>query len=83
MKRTRHTRVPSVRRRALQIIAANPDGCTEVMLAALDIPADVLIELVRGGLVIARRETVVEEDSAEATKVWTTEAGQQVLVARP
>jgi hypothetical protein len=35
------------------------------MLAALDIPADILIELVRGGLVIARRETVVEEDSAD------------------
>ena len=41
MKRTRHKRVPSVRRRALQIIAANPDGCTEAMLAALDISADV------------------------------------------
>lgn len=56
MKRTRHKRVPSVRRRALQIIAANPDGCTEAMLAALDVPADVLIGLVRGGLVIARRK---------------------------
>ena len=33
MKRTRHQRVPSVRRRALQIIAANPDGCTEVTRA--------------------------------------------------
>jgi hypothetical protein len=84
MKRTRHTRVPSVCRRALQIIAANPHGCTEAMLAALDIPADVLIELVRGGLVIVRRETVVEEDSAdEVTKVWITEAGKQVLGARP
>ena len=84
MKRTRHKRVPSVRRRALQIIAANPDGCTEAMLAALDISADVLIELVRAGLVIARKETVVEEDSAdEVTKVWITEAGRQVLVARP
>jgi hypothetical protein len=84
MKRTRHKRVPSVCRRALQIIAANPDGCTEAMLAALDISTDVLIELVRGGLVIARRETVVEEDSVdEVTKVWITEAGKQVLVARP
>jgi hypothetical protein len=84
MKRTRHKRVPSVRRRALQIIAANPHGCTEAMLAALDIPADILIELERGGLVIARRESVVEEDSAdEVTKVWITDAGKQVLVARP
>ena len=30
MKRTRHKRVPSVRRQALQIIAANPDGCRQV-----------------------------------------------------
>jgi hypothetical protein len=56
MKRTRHKRVPSARRRALQIIAANPDGCTEAMLAAHDIPAEVVIELVRGGLVMARSE---------------------------
>jgi len=43
-----------------------------------------LIELVRGGLVIVRRETVVEEDSAdEVTKVWITEAGKQVLVTQP
>ena len=33
---------------------------------------------------IVRRETVVEEDSAdEVTKVWITEAGKQALVARP
>jgi hypothetical protein len=83
MKRTRHKRVPSVRRRALQVIAANPGGCTEAMLAALDIPAGTLIELVRGGLVIAKNEVVADEDGAvEVTKVWITEAGERVLAAR-
>lgn len=48
MKRTRHKRVSSVCRRALQVIAANPDGCNEAMLAAHDNPPEVLIELVRG-----------------------------------
>ena len=55
MKRTRHKRTPSVRRRALEFIAAHPDGCTEALLAA-NIPADILIELVQSGLVIARNE---------------------------
>jgi hypothetical protein len=83
MKRTRHKRVPSVRRRALQIIAANPSGCTEAMLAAHDIPAEVLIELVRGGLVVARSERINEEDGfLDVTKVWITEAGEHVLAAR-
>jgi hypothetical protein len=56
MRRTRHKLVPSIRRRALEIIAAHPDGCTAAMLAAHDIPADVLIERVRSGLATARIE---------------------------
>ena len=34
MKRTRHKRVPSPRRRTLEFIAAHLDGCTEALLAA-------------------------------------------------
>jgi hypothetical protein len=82
MRRTRHKRVPSVRRRALEIIAAHP-GCTEALLAGENIPADLHIELVRGGLVAARNERVDDEDGAiETTRVWITEAGQRVLAAR-
>jgi hypothetical protein len=62
MKRTRHKRVPSPRRRALEFIAAHPDGCTEALLAAENIPADILIELVQSGLVIARNERFDDED---------------------
>ena len=82
MKRTRHKRTPSVRRRALEFIAAHPDGCTEALLAA-NIPADILIELVQSGLVIARNERLEDEDGAvETTRVWITEAGKRVLAAR-
>ena len=83
MKRTRHKRVPSPRRLALEIISAHPDGCTEAMLAAYDIPADVLIDLVRSGLAIARNVRLDDEDgTVEVTTVWITEAGQHVLAAR-
>ena len=71
-----------VPRRALEIIAAHP-GCTEALLAGESIPADLLIELVRGGLVAARNERVDDEDGAiEVTRVWITEAGERVLAAR-
>jgi hypothetical protein len=54
--RRKHTpqRIPDVRRRALEIIAAHPDGCSEAILAAQNITADVLIELVQSRLATAR-----------------------------
>jgi hypothetical protein len=52
------------------------------MLAAADIPADVLIDLVRSGLAIARRERSEDDDGAiEVTRVWITAAGELVRVA--
>ena len=82
MKRTRHKRTPSVRRRALEFIAAHP-GCTEAVLAAESIPADVLVELVQSGLVIARIERLDDEDGAvEVTCAWITATGERVLAAR-
>jgi hypothetical protein len=69
-------------RGALEFIAAHPDGCTEAMLAAENIPASILIELVRGGFVVARQETFENEDgTTEVTRVWITEAGQLALAA--
>ena len=57
LNRHRRKRVLNVRHRALELIAANPDGCTEAILAAESIPADVLIELVQSGLAIAKERT--------------------------
>ena len=74
---------PSARHRALEIVAAHPNGCTEAMLVAHDIPADVLIELVRSGLVMARVERVNEADGfLEVTSLWITAAGELVLAAQ-
>jgi hypothetical protein len=49
-------------RHALKFIAAHLNGCTEAILAAEDIPATILIELVRDGFVGARQETIENED---------------------
>jgi hypothetical protein len=54
MKRARHKRIPGIQCRALEIIAAQPDGCTEAFLAAENIPADILFDLVQSGLAMAR-----------------------------
>ena len=64
-------------------IAAHPDGCTEALLAAENIPADILIELIQSGLVIARNERLEDEDGAvDTTRVWITEGGERLLAVR-
>ena len=83
LNRHRRKRVLNVRHRALELIAANPDGCTEAILAAESIPADVLIELVQSGLVMARNERIDDEYGAvEVTRLWITAEGVLVLAAR-
>ena len=75
-------RTPDVRRRALKIIAAHPGGCTEAILAAQNIPADVLIGLVSSGLVMARSELLDDVGAVVATTLWITAAGEWVLAAQ-
>jgi hypothetical protein len=84
MKRTRHKRLPSLRRRALELVALHPEGCTEAVLAAENIPPDVLIDLVKTGLVVARNERFdVEAGPIETTRMRKiTETGMRVLAAR-
>ena len=82
MKRLPRQTAPDLQLRALQVLAAHPNGCTEAVLAAADIPADVLIDLVRSGLAIARRERSEDDDGAvEVTRVWITESGELARVA--
>jgi hypothetical protein len=51
-------------------------------LAAENIPADILIDLVRGGLAVARNERLEDEDGAvDVTRMWITEAGELALAA--
>jgi hypothetical protein len=82
MKRTRHKRLPSLRRRALELIACHSEGCTEAVLAAEDNPAAVLTDLVRSGLVVARNERIEDKGTVETTRVWINARGMRVLAAR-
>ena len=48
-----------------------------------NIPVDLLIDLVRSGLALARNERLDDEDGAvEVTRVWITEAGELVLATQ-
>jgi hypothetical protein len=47
------------RRRALELLAASPDGCTEALMFANGFTAELLIELVRAGLASAHAERMV------------------------
>jgi hypothetical protein len=82
VKRLSRKTAPDDRRRALQLLAAHPNGCPEATLAAANISADVLAELVRGGLAMARRERIEgQEGTVEVTLVWITSAGELARVA--
>ena len=83
MKQNRHRPPRSLRNRALEIIAAHPNGCSEAMLAANSIPFEVLTELVKSGLALARTESVFDEDGyLEVTTLWLSEAGEVERMSR-
>jgi hypothetical protein len=68
------------RRRALELLAASPDGCTEALLFANGFTAELLIELVRAGLASAHAERMVGDGKMmEVARVKISEAGWQVL----
>ena len=63
------------RRRALELLAASPDGCTE---AANGFTAELLLELVRAGLASAHAERMVA-DGRMMEVARMSEAGWQAL----
>jgi hypothetical protein len=68
------------RRRALELLAASPDGCTEALMFANGFTAELLIELVRAGLASAHAERMVGDGKmTEVARVKLTEAGWQAL----
>jgi hypothetical protein len=68
------------RRRALELLAAAPDGCTEALMFANGFTAELLIELVRSGLASAHAERmVVGGKMMEVARVKISEAGWQAL----
>src|SRR5262249_39854888 len=68
------------RRRALELLAASPEGCTEALMFANGFTAELLVELVRAGLASAHAERMVAGGKMmEATRVKISEAGWQAL----
>ena len=68
------------RRRALELLAASPDGCTEAIMLAHGFTTEMLVRLVRDGLATATAERVVAgSHKIEVARVRITEAGRLVL----
>jgi hypothetical protein len=70
----RKKRVPSVCHRALEVLAAHSNGCTEAALAAHEIPVEIVIGLIKSGLAKAHNERVVAEGGAN---FWSRRCGSQ------
>jgi hypothetical protein len=72
------------RRRALELLAASPDGCTEAILRAHGFTIEQMVALVRAGLATATADRVIMgPDSIEVARVRITEKGRRALVEEP
>ena len=70
------------RRRALELLAASPDGCTEALMFAIGFTAEMLLELVHAGLASAHAERMVPDGKmSEVARVKISDAGWRALTA--
>jgi hypothetical protein len=68
------------RRRALRVLAASPDGCTEALMLAHGFKLDLLIDMVRDGLATAHNDHMrAGGREIEVTRVRITDAGRRAL----
>jgi hypothetical protein len=68
------------RRRALELLASCPDGCTEAIMLAHGFTTEQVVELVRARLATATAERVVAgRHTIEIARVRITEAGRRAL----
>ena len=74
------------RRRALELLAASPDGCTEAIMLAHGFPVPLLVDLCIAGLAIAtpERRIVAGGRPVDVVRMKITEAGRKAIKpARP
>jgi hypothetical protein len=77
---SRNRRPPATRRRALELLAASPDGCSEAIMVAHGFTVDTLVKLIRAGLATAGTERVVAGGRwIEVARVRITDAGRRAL----
>ena len=68
------------RRRALELLAASPDGCSEAIMLAHGFTVDFLVELSGTGMATTWTERVVSGGRAmEVARVRITEIGRRAL----
>ena len=68
------------RHRALELLAASPDGCTEAIILAHGFTIDFLVDLIRAGLATAQTErAVIGRRSMQVTWLRITDAGRRAL----
>jgi hypothetical protein len=68
------------RRRALQLLASCPDGCTEAVMLLHGFTTAQMADLVRAGLASVSAERVAGMGTAEVARLRITEAGRRALV---
>ena len=69
------------RRRALELLASSPDGCSEAIMLARGFTAEQIAELVHAGLATTNAEMGVRTIEV-ARRLRITEAGQSTLSNR-
>ena len=68
------------RRRALELLAASPDGYTEALMLAHGFPVPLLVDLCIAGLAIATPERMVAGGRpVEVVRMKITEEGRQAI----
>ena len=72
----RKTGLGAEQRRALEMLAAGPHGCTGAFMRAQGFTLQLLVDLIRDGLAVAAPETMRAAGlTIEATRIMITEAG--------
>jgi len=78
--RRRASKRNAQRRRALELLVASPDGCTEAFILAHGFTTDFLVDLIRAGLATAQTERAVAGGrSMQVTRMRITDAGRRAL----
>ena len=78
--RRRKRSPPGTRRRALELLEASIDGCTEAIMLAYGFKTEFLVELVNAGLATASIERMVAGGRRiEVTRMRITGAGRRAL----
>jgi hypothetical protein len=71
------------RRRALELLASSPDGCSEAIMLARGFTVEQMDELLRAGLATTNAERVaMGARTIEVARVRITEAGRSTLGKR-